>query len=136
MATRQEENSGRKVVPQQWWPPGGVYGGMYTPGDWAGRWYHLGDRDESPGYTELLESKYCVAKNRYVIEVHFSRAALFALVDDEIERAHFHLSKNARYWANGSTFFLAPLMQPEVPEAPFATLGQMYLWASSASSMQ
>ena len=51
VVTRQEDNSGRIVVPNEWWPPGRVYSGMYTPGDRAGRWYHLGDRDGSPRYT-------------------------------------------------------------------------------------
>ena len=51
VVTRQEDNSGRIVVPNEWWPPGRVYTGMYTPGDRAGRWYHLGDRDGSPRYT-------------------------------------------------------------------------------------
>ena len=72
-----------------------------------------------------------MAKNRYVIEVHFSRAALFALVDDEIERAQFHLSNNARYWINGSTFSLVPLMQLHVPQGQFPILGEMYSWATS-----
>ena len=58
VVTRQEDNSGRIVVHHEWWLPGEVYGGMYTTEDRAGRWYHLGDRDACPRYTEQLESNY------------------------------------------------------------------------------
>ena len=75
-----------------------------------------------------LDSNDNIAKNRYVVEIHFARAASFKLVDDQLDRVLFPLASNAWLWANAATVFMKPLKQPH-GERKFETLGEMYVWA-------